>query len=89
MANEEGPRTAEEALAMGYAPIEDVEEFIRQKLGLTRGEMIARRLEFNTLLAGCERCSDPAHNNEVCHRDNDMGIICICHTPRRDCYAKR
>lgn len=74
---EEYPKTPEEALAGGYKRIEDVDKYIREKLGISEAELARRRHQFAPSFIGVD-CTDPANLNRVCRRDDGLGIICYC-----------
>ena len=77
------PKTPEEALAQGYLPIPDIQQYLRDRLPP------ARRHEFDAFVAPGVNCADPANLGKVCRRIDDLNIICFC-GPNKicNCYGK-
>jgi hypothetical protein len=76
--NDDVPKTLEDALAQGYNPIRNVDQYIREKLGLSQAEFDDHRRKSPFFLSVGVDCSDPNNLNMVCRRDDGLGIICYC-----------
>ena len=83
---EDAPKTPEEAIAQGYKPITDLNAFIRQKRGLIEEEF--QHLHSFSPSLGVD-CAKPENLNQVCRRDDGLGIICYC-GPNKicNCFGK-
>jgi hypothetical protein len=77
------PKTPLEAVAQGYRPIDDVDKYIRDKLGISQSELDSRRDEFSFVFPGVD-CANLSNVGKICRQDPVMGFVCFC-GPNRNC----